>query len=86
MEAELEDEDEDVHVVGGVDGVVVSGYESECFTISKILRRNKLAKKNVSKGVFDTAYLPQCEFSYLQHLPPIPFSSEFLSWPVIDFF
>ena len=31
--------DEDVDVVGGVDEVGVSGYESERFTLSEILRR-----------------------------------------------
>ena len=47
-EAVVEDGDEDVDVNGGVDDVGVSGYESEGFTLSKILRRKRLAKKNVS--------------------------------------
>ena len=47
-EPDVEDEDEDVVVVGGVDEVEVSGYESEGFTLSEILRRKRLAKKNVS--------------------------------------
>ena len=38
-EADVEDEDEDVDVVGGVDEFGVSGYESEGFTLSEILRR-----------------------------------------------
>ena len=67
-EVDAEDEDEDVDVVGGVDEVGVSGYESEGFTLSEILRRKRL-KKNVSKGIFDTAHLPQCEFSNLHCLP-----------------
>ena len=67
--ADVEDEDEDVDVVGGVDEAGVSGYESEGFTLSKILRRKRLAKKSVSEGVVDTAHLPQGEFSNLQHLP-----------------
>ena len=67
-EADVEDEDEDADVVGGVDKVAVSGYESEGFTLSQTLRRKKLAKKNVSEGVVDTAHLPQCEFSNFQHL------------------
>ena len=46
-EADVEDEDEDVDVVGGVDEVGVSGYESEGFTLSEILRRKRL-EKNVS--------------------------------------
>ena len=62
------DEDEDVDVVGGVDEVGVSGYESEGFTLSEILHR-KRHKKNVSEGVFDNAHLPQCEFSNLHRLP-----------------
>ena len=53
-EADMEDEDEDVDVVGGVDEVGVSGYESEGFTLPEILRRKRL-EKNVSK-------LPQCGF------------------------
>ena len=68
-EADVEDEDEDVDVVGGVDEVGVSWYESEGFTLSEILRRKRLAKKNVSEGVIYTAHLPQCEFSNLHHLP-----------------
>ena len=68
-EADVEDEDENVGAVGGVDDVGVSGYESEGFTISEILRQKRLSKKNVSDGVVDTAYLPQCEFSNLKHLP-----------------
>ena len=37
MEADVEDED--VEVVGGVDEVRVSGYQSEGFTLSENLRR-----------------------------------------------
>ena len=33
IEADVEDEDEDVDVVGGVDEVGVSGYDSEGFTL-----------------------------------------------------
>ena len=60
--ADVEDEDEDVDVVGGLDEVGLSGYKSEGFTLSEILRRNRLGK-NVSERVIDTAHLPQCEFS-----------------------
>ena len=67
-EADVEDEDEDVDVVGGVDEVGVSGYESEGFTLSEILRR-KILEKRVSDGVVDTAHLPQCELSNLHQLP-----------------
>ena len=63
-EADVQDEDEDVDVVAGVDEVGVSGYESERFTLSEILRRKRLEEK-VSEGVVDTAHLPQCEFSNL---------------------
>ena len=38
IEAYVEDEDEDVDVVGGVDEFGISGYESEGFTLSEILR------------------------------------------------
>ena len=67
-EADAEDEDEDVDVVGGVDEVELSGYESEGFTLSEILRRKRL-EKSVSEGVIDIAQLPQCEFSNLHRLP-----------------
>ena len=43
-EADAEDEDEDVDVVGGVDEVGLSGYESEGFTLSEILRRKRLGR------------------------------------------
>ena len=56
-EADVKAEDEDVDVVGGVDEVGVSGYDSEGFTLSEILRRKRL-EKNLSEGVFDTAHLP----------------------------
>ena len=84
-EADVEDEDEDVDVLGGVDDVGVSGYEFEGFTLSKNLRRKRLAKNNVSEGVVDTSHLPQCEFSNLQHLP-LTFLLEFLCWPVTEFY
>ena len=60
-QADVEDEDEDADVLVGVDEVRVSGYESEVFTFSEILRR-KIMEKKVSEGVVDTAQLPQCEF------------------------
>ena len=44
-EADMGDEDEDVDVVGGVDEVGVSGYESEGFTLSEIFRRKRLETK-----------------------------------------
>ena len=56
-EADVEDEDEDVDVVSGVDEVGVSGFDSEGFTLSEILRRKRL-EKNASEGVVDTAHLP----------------------------
>ena len=84
-DADVEDEDEDVDVVGGVDKVGVSGYESEGFTLSEIIRRKRLAKKNVSEGVVSTSHLPQYEFSNLHHLP-LAFLLEFLCWPVIEFY
>ena len=77
-EADVKEEDEDVDVFGGVDEVGVSGYESEGFTLSEILRLKRLAKKNVSEGVVDTAHLPQCEFSNLHHLP-LAFLLEFFA-------
>ena len=83
--ADVEDEDEDVDVVGGVDEVGVSGHESERFALSEILRRKRLAKKNVSEGVVVTAHLPQFEFSNLRHLP-LALLLEILCWPVIEFY
>ena len=78
-EADVEDEDQDFEVVG------VSRYEFEGFTLSEIVRRKRLAKKNVSEGVVDTTHLPQSEFSNLQHLP-LALLLEFLCWPVIEFY
>ena len=63
-EAYVEDEVEDVDVVGGVDEVGVCGYESDGFRFSEILRRKRL-EKIVSEGFLDTGYFPQCEFSNL---------------------
>ena len=82
-EVDVEVEDEDVDVVGGVDEVGVSGYESEGFTLSEILRRKRLEKK-VSEDVVDTAHLPQCEFSN-PHQLPLTLLLEFLCWPVKKF-
>ena len=67
-EADAEDDDDDIDVVGGVDEVGLSGYESEGFTLSEILHRKRL-KTNVSEGIIDTAHLPQSEFSNLHRLP-----------------
>ena len=83
-EADVEDEDEDVDVVGGVDEVGVSGYEYEGFTLSEILRRKRLEKK-VSEDVVETALLPQCEFSNLHRLP-LALLLKFLCWPFIEFY
>ena len=83
-EANVEDEDEDVAVVSGVDDVGVSGYESEGFTLSEILRCKRVEKK-VSESVVDTAHLPQCEFSNLHHLT-LALLLEILCWPVIEFY
>ena len=60
-EADMQDEDEDVDVVGGVDEVGLSGYESEGFTLSEILRRKRLGK-NVAEGVVDTATFHNVSF------------------------
>ena len=83
-EADVEDEDEDVDVFGGVDEVEVSGYDSMGFALLEIFRRKRL-EKNVSEGVFDTAHLPQCEFSNLHQLP-LALLLEFLCWPVNEFY
>ena len=71
-EADVEDEDD------GVDDFGVSGYESEGFTLSKIRRRKRLAKKNVSEFF-------KCEFSNLQNLT-LALLLEFFCWPVIEFY
>ena len=83
-ELDVEDEDEDVDVVGGVDKVGVSGYESERFTLSEILRRKRLAKKIVAEGVVDTAQLSQCEVSHLHHLP-LPMLLEIFAGQSLNF-
>ena len=82
---EADMEDGEVDVAGGIDEVWISGYKSEGFTLSETVRRKRLAKKNVFKGVVDTAHFPQFEFSNLQHLP-LTFLLEFVCWPVIKFY
>ena len=70
--------------VAGERGVGVSGYESDGFPLSEILRRKGL-EKNVSEGVVDTAHLPQCEFSNFHQLT-LALLLEFVCWPVSDFY
>ena len=82
---EADVEEEDVNVVGGVDKVGVSVYESQGSTLSESLLLRRRSRKNVSKGVVDTTHLPQCEFLNLQLLP-ITFLLEFFCWPVIELF
>ena len=84
-EADVEDEDKEVDVVGGVAEPGVSGYESGGFTLSQILHRKKLAKKNVSESVVDIAHLPQYELSNLQRLP-LNFPLEIFCRPVIELY
>ena len=79
----MEDKDEDVDVVGGMDEIG-SWYDSEGFTLSEILRRKRL-ERNVSEGVYDTAHRPQCEFSNLHQLP-LALLLEFLCWPFNEFY
>ena len=67
-DADAENADEDVDVVGGVDEGGLSGYKSDGFTLSEILRRKRLGE-NVSERLIDTAHLPQCEFLNLHPLP-----------------
>ena len=75
-------EDEDVDVVGGIHEAGVSGYEFDGFTLSKILRRKRFAKKSVFEGAVYTTHLPECEFSNLQHLP-LTCLLKTLCWAVI---
>ena len=77
---EADVEDEDVDVVGGVEEVTVSGYESEGFMLSVFFRKKMLSKRRVSKGIVDTSHLAQCEFSNHQQLP-LTFLLDFLCWP-----
>ena len=51
-----------------VEDLAISGFESEGFTFSEIFHGKRLERQTLSEGVFDTARLPQCEFSNLQHL------------------
>ena len=84
-EADVEDEDEEFDVVGGVDEVGVDfGNESEGFTLSEILRRKRL-EKIVSEGVVGTTHLPQCEFSNLHQLP-LALLLEIFCSPVNEFY
>ena len=78
-------EDQDLDVVGGIDEVRGSGYESDGLTISEIRRQKRVAKKSVPEGVIDISHLPQCGFLCFQHLSPT-FLLEFFCWPVIEFY
>ena len=64
-ETDMEDEDEDVDAVGGVDEVEVSGYESESFTLSEILRRERLDKRNVSRVLLTPLTFHKVSFQIL---------------------
>ena len=65
-DTEVDVEDEDVNVVGGVPDAVISGYESEEFILSETIRRRRLAKEPVSEGVVCTSHIPKCQFPNLQ--------------------
>ena len=71
--------------VGGIDYVGGSGYESERFTLSEILRKKRLPKRGVSEGAVDTSRFPQCEVANC-HCSPLTFLLQFLGWPVTKFF
>ena len=65
---EADVEDKEIDVVGGIDEVGISGYDSDGFTLSEIFRRIKTPWKRVSEGFVDATHLPQGELSNHQHL------------------
>ena len=76
---EVDIEDEDDNVVCGTPALAISGFESQGFIFSEIVRRKRLEGHTLSFDVFvDTARPPQCEFSNLQSLPLI-FYLDFLA-------
>ena len=66
---EADIEDDNVDFVGGPPALAISGFDSEEFVFSEIVRRKRLERQTLSEGVVDSASLPQPEFSKLQHLP-----------------
>ena len=68
-EADIEVEDFDV--VCGAPALAISGFESQGFIFSEIVRWKGLEGQTLSEGVVDTTRPPQCEFSNLQNLPLI---------------
>ena len=71
-------EGEDVDVVCGAPALAISGFESQGFIFSEIVRRKRLDGQTLSEVVVDTARPPQYEFSNLQNLP-LTFHLDFLA-------
>ena len=78
-------EGEDVDVVCATAALAISGFESQGFIFAENVRRKGLGGQTLHEGVFDTGRPPQYEFSNLQILS-LTFLSEFLCWPVIEFY
>ena len=81
---EADIEGEDVDVVCGAPALAISGFGSQGFTFSEIVRLKGLEGQTLSEAVVDTARPPQCEFSNLQKIP-LPVSSRISSRPVMEF-
>ena len=58
-------ESENVDVVCDAPVLAISGFELHGFIFSEFVRRKRLEGLTLSECVFDTARLPQCEFSNL---------------------
>ena len=56
---------EDVDVFCGAPALVISRFEFQGFNFSEVVHRRGLEGQTLSEGVFNTARLPQCEFSNL---------------------
>ena len=57
---EADIEGEDVVVVCGAPELAISGFESQGFIFSEIVRRKGLERQILSDGVVDAARPPQC--------------------------
>ena len=62
-------EDDGADVVGGAPALAISGFESEGYTLSEIVRGKRIEIQILSEGVVDTTRSPQFEILNLRNLP-----------------
>ena len=61
-ETHVENEDDNVDVVGGAAALAISVFGSESYIFSDVVRRKRLEAQILSEHVVDTTHLPQHEF------------------------